>query len=1445
MASEQVTIRINVSADTREIDKVKRKLAELSAQSAVTGGGVGDLGDEIDNVGGSSRAASRDIDNMSRSNERLHNSSRKNHSSLQGMSKMFSEFTEKLGGGMLFAMKAWAVQTGVMGAGLAAITAGFKIASVAGKLFQGTMAAIAAGAAAAAVAVTTAAAAYRQYIAASNAMNYNPTEIGGKTAGAMAGFRTIQSDSQLSALGMKATMGAYAGISQNAPVTGDMSQSLRALADFAVASGDVEKGMQAAGQFLGMLRKEGKLTDQVAKMGENLGPQFQEAIQTAVKGGKISEADFLSALNAGALNDKVTGLLSGVNKTLFGQAKSFMGDVISMAGDVGQSFLPEIQTAFEKITDIAHVMFMRVSADLGGFATGPFIDTILKATQKLSDFTTNLFEKFLPKSKGMLSGMGDFFGKIKDWFKDVGDTLRPLQEGGQVIIDTFKPLFGEVFGGFGDSMGKFNDLIVQNKDKFLAFGESLGGLAQQIGRLFDNLRTAFVKALPAITNIVNGITKLVSVLASLVGLMAKNDVTALFAVLGGFMGGAMLKGGKVGKAIQGRLGGAMRGMSFFGGGGGKSPKGDFRRGLRDGLRDWRDRRNAFDWQYGVGKALKPRRQSIAESLRNYRTGYRKPGMFNTPPGGIGPVLPATRGQALGAGVRGAMSAVPGMMGKYAPYALMAGSVFSSQEAQMPMMMGGMVASANPMLGVGIAGLGTATTAKTKMGGALSGAAGGAAIGAMLPGGPLTIAGGAIVGAVYGGIMAAINKRKEMDKAGKAIVDSFAKNTRETVKSMRTAGAEPAEIKAEFKARIDSAKKIRESARLLKTGSADLEAYRGAIEWFATTKEADQFKKGKVSANVLTKVEGGGKNEYFTKADAAAADRGRDLALQIQRMRNEGLRGLKGKISDKEYANLKKFINTEAPADQAGKTGNDLVSKQEAEQKKFLDTLDTRAFNIDRLSRATGMSEDAIVEMAKKAGFDLYESGVSLADAIKEIGIKLPQSIEEVNANIRKAMFQSIQDTFDEIFAPDQAALAMDQLGQQIADTVGPIPQDQAAEYLKTFLEQTVMQFPKDPLRAYEAMQTFGPGGAQYQPGGQLQGRESQILTPKNLQFFETATGAMKSEITTQTAQLVASAIQQTTNGSKTVDVATLSSMMTNMGMTVQQMSDLQKSAQSSIGSAQMGGKTQQDPTIALQTMLQTAGAAIPANLGTALMQTTANVGNSINSALTTGGTAAGTLMGISLISQASTIGNGVAGGMISGASTNGTAIGSAAAGPMKTAVSSAISQAPKLKVESVPPIQVHVTVDKTDGDTTSSRLAATMARHRSMDSMLSGKRSITSSLRNDNLGSLGSDHATGNAYDLVGQNLGAYQRLVQSTGGFAEFHGGTQNRHLHVVPGPGLPAGDTATPAMLTTAPVGPTNNNNSTFNINVHGGNSSPEMIADSVMQKIAERERTVRERS
>jgi hypothetical protein len=147
------------------------------------------------------------------------------------------------------------------------------------------------------------------------------------------------------------------------------------------------------------------------------------------------------------------------------------------------------------------------------------------------------------------------------------------------------------------------------------------------------------------------------------------------------------------------------------------------------------------------------------------------------------------------------------------------------------------------------------------------------------------------------------------------------------------------------------------------------------------------------------------------------------------------------------------------------------------------------------------------------------------------------------------------------------------------------------------------------------------------------------------------------------------------------------------------------------------------------------------------------------------------------------------------------------------------------------------------GDTSTSKtLGRTLSAHSRFDSALTGSRKITSAFRTFGLGSPSSDHAAGRAYDLTGQNLGQYAKMISDSGGFAEFHGSASSRHLHVVP----PLGDTSVSRVtsgkgtssgggVAVAPV----------TVNVYGAqNQSPQEIAKQVIHEIERAQRNWRER-
>ncbi|MGA0129171.1 MAG: hypothetical protein ACO3I1_07800, partial [Burkholderiales bacterium] len=157
-----------------------------------------------------------------------------------------------------------------------------------------------------------------------------------------------------------------------------------------------------------------------------------------------------------------------------------------------------------------------------------------------------------------------------------------------------------------------------------------------------------------------------------------------------------------------------------------------------------------------------------------------------------------------------------------------------------------------------------------------------------------------------------------------------------------------------------------------------------------------------------------------------------------------------------------------------------------------------------------------------------------------------------------------------------------------------------------------------------------------------------------------------------------------------------------------------------------------------------------------------------------------------------------------------------------------------------------IAVGYVKGDTSSPRrnIVDTLGAHSRFDAMIAGNRTVTSGFRTYGLGSMSSDHAAGRAYDLVGQNLGLYQAAVRAGGGYAEFHGGSSSRHLHVVPNTANHIGDDATPVMKPVAMAsssGSTITNN--FVINQQPGESA-ESLAAQIMDYIESSQKSRNER-
>ena len=583
---ERVTIKINVRADTSAIDRVQRKLAAMCAQAEACEKTFSDLNDRFDAMEKRQRSlnksisdndkelrkynkttkdAERDTDRYNRSHNRLNRTfgaGKKGAKGLQGMMKLLT-----------FAFKAAGIETLAYAAALSSVNLLLKTGQLLSRGYQASVRGVGVAAANAAAGVAalaaTFAAAMRQFAAAQSVGSY-----GGQFASASRGLRAMQGDAQLAVFGVQALTGAFAAASKNARVTGQTVTGLRGLADFAATSGDMEKGLQAAAQVISLLQA-GKAAggEQMLSAAKELGPEFEKSYKAMVEGGKKSNEEIIAAISSGELARQagIEGAAGTVSGTLIGQLKSFGTEIQVLFGDIGNNFLPQVQEAFEDIRRIIFRTVVSITGNLQAFASGPFVETLVGAIDKLGLFTAKLFNEYLPKTEEVMTNFVNGWRRFTGFFSDTSERfskfLNEFSEASSVINEFFGEILRAIGGGLSQGFENFADLVVDNKEQLLEFGSALGGLIDNIFELFRAIREAFFKVLPVITQIVDVISALVAGLSNLIGTLgALGPAGAAAGLALPFVGRAAAGRGRVGQFMRSGVAGRATGALAVGAG---------------------------------------------------------------------------------------------------------------------------------------------------------------------------------------------------------------------------------------------------------------------------------------------------------------------------------------------------------------------------------------------------------------------------------------------------------------------------------------------------------------------------------------------------------------------------------------------------------------------------------------------------------------------------------------------------------------------------------------------------------------------------------------------------------------------------------------------------------------------------------------------------------------
>ena len=975
-------------------------------------------------IGAAAKSAEKNIALLARGNRDLLKSInrtdgrwKKHFDDLDGIIKKFGSLTM---GGLKLAIKAAGAEMVLMAASMVALHGLFLAGQGLMKVYTGALNMIAGAASAAGVALASVAAAMREQQAAMFAFRGNAMgmdRFGTSMNKVRVVMRGLHTDSNLAAAGIENLNAAYSAVSQNSTFTRGSQTMLKSLMDFASAGQDVKKGVSSAGSLIGTIQDPKKSWGDIRAAAEAMGPQMKKAMQEAMKAGIDTRAELVAAINSGelAVLGGVEGQWEAVSGTIMSVFKSAFTTIRNDFADMGQQFLKPIKEALDESVNTFRSGMLRVWGPLVQFGQGPFIDSIVGMTEKLTDAFVSLVRRG-PEVEGIFGRISDRWTGFVDGWNKVLERLRPLLDGARILETMFGNIFGAIGTYMAESFGTFNQMIQDNQPHVEKFGDRLGELFAAFGRFQNQLKELFMEALPFVNKVLSGVRQIVDMLTSVMKFMggmmgglgdgagAMGLLTGAMLILsrlrawaGGFLfqkstgtmnvnaGSVVVTGATAGGQMNpGGMPPVYPGSNGQGGGGLLGPNGQPIGGMRSSNISRftplsQSQRSAYEAR---ANRMMTRSQQVGSAKRAMygqagpgAGGWR--GFMNRAPGG-----PSLWNRTGGYRLRGMREGTSGMrqrfnssMGARMGIGMGLGMLSSHapQEIQGALSMGGMAAMINPLVGLGIAGIGTAMKSENAAHAGIGGAVGGAALG-FQAGGPWGAAAGAIVGGVYGllsaGIRREARKRKYAREAGDAAATAVMDAVFDGLGLQAAArGGVAAVLPANMRSALDAGSKYASANEAARLWGLDTKGYAG---------------RGGTSA----------------QRKASAANRG------SQRAFIENLMATQGPMSGD--FDLQKVLDE-------GKYGNFLASYannlgDEVRAMEF--TIDTGEMRLNRLAGSMGLTNTAVLDMAQATGTNLYDATKSYGDLAKSVAEGLMHSVNDLQnaagdrAGGRASMFQT-------------------------------------------------------------------------------------------------------------------------------------------------------------------------------------------------------------------------------------------------------------------------------------------------------------------------------------------------------------------------------------------------------------------------------------------------------
>jgi hypothetical protein len=1294
------------------------------------------------------------------------------------------------------ALKGIILEMAALGAAMLGVHALFVAGKFLAKAYSGAMQILAGGAAAATVAIAAAAAAIREQQAAMYAYRgRGANELGSGLNQARAGMRALQMDADLAGLGVAALNKSYATMSKtmSTPQINASTGLFKNLMDFGSAGQDPAAAAEKVAAVIESLSNSKKSLSDVTAAAKAVGPEMADALKKA----NVKTKDQLKQLiMSGKLAEfgGVAGQFDAVNNTLIGKIKTFFNLIKGQFADFGQQFLEPAKVAMQRIFNIISRDIRKLMVTTSAFGTGTFMDSLVSGIDKVSSLMVSLVQNWLPKTQGFFSRIGNWWNSFTSGWRRMVDAMRPLIDGARVLEKAFSPIWAAIKQGGIDNIQLFREELLKNESEVIEFGNRIGALISGISDFAQGLKRAFFDILPIINDVVGGLTMMFKQAAGFMTMFSgKGAGLSLLPILAMFLGGKKMQATKGGFLTAGSMGNVKSmnvnaGNVIIGGPGVGGPVA--------GSGDERLKSGGGTNNYGNNNQRVIEGQ-LTNTAKSYRGGGAVPSDSSFIRPGQGPLGTANafNPSNFAEGKTGFKKGI----GRYRDFAERQ-RYGRTQSAYGSTLFGndalgkkGINNSMTAKMGVGM-GLSVASQfAPEEMRGAM---ALGGAVGAFNPLAGLAVAGiggatqaqgagkGALSGAMGGAAMGAF-----FGPAGIAIGAGIGLLAGGIMGGIN-------KLKQEAKAARES---IKSSVGGVLTGimterSIEFEDNLNAANRGGITKGRRGSLEG-IGAEFVSKMKPlGERASQIVPGDIRSS---RDFLKEV--FDNQAKYGIK--MTEKELKDALKDPSSSISE----------FTKQIKERGKAFTMLDdVNTQRLDTLEKMSGKTKPELEALAKNLGVNLYDATIKFDDLVTKLKINMLRSADQMRAAQTNALLDSTS-LFDAAIKQIDAGYAVDEKARTLKDQfdAGSMTEKSLLGYMQSLPADLAALYGGDPVKAfYELRRSVGSEkGTQFQTGGALEGMSSAFLSnPVFQQYLKQSESAMLGEASTQVGAVV-------NQGGRMVDPNLIKAKLKGMDPAAQEAFMAKISAYETtmnLPSSDDAGRRAKGQGVE----------ALLAEIGISPSQFEKIPKDNLDAA--------------TKMDEASTVFKDAVQQYVDNTAAF---FGPDAAKPdwwSKEAMSAIMKGGDTSSPRG-----------KGIGDTTSSRLAQTMGRHAAMNGQLTGTRTITSAFRTTGLGSPSSDHVTGRAYDLVGQNLGAYSKLVHANGGFAEFHGNNANRHLHVVPGAGG-MGDTAVPSFGKMPQSMPGQSGSSvTNNITVNGApGQSPEAIAAAVIQKIDARERNTRER-